>query len=247
MNYTNWDYTLSSYFPEHIRDNIEELFKTQSSETIKNFYYWLADNHKEFAFMYRDNLISSLLKHRHFDLTEQLFTDKIYQFDEKIAVKCAFYLGLDFDDTFFDYWREKVQTLDRHSQSSAYKKFWHEFFSYQFLKSEEIMNNLPNLVYVFDKVPFYIQSEYDIVNGYLIKSRENFFTNRLRNLQKDLQPVILQQVAILCGIHYSEFKSTFLEEFQNFPEIFETFTKAQFYQTLNNKFEHKPSGKKTKI
>lgn len=247
MNYTDWDYETKHFIPQDTNKNIKEFIKTQNPEQIKDFFYWLSNNHKEFSFMYRDNLICHLLQHQNFNLAEELFTNKVYNFDEKIAMQCAFTLGLNFEETFFNYWREKVQDFDRHTQSSVYKKFWHEFFSYQFLRSEEIINNLPNLVYVFDKVPFYIESEYDIVNGYLINSRADFFKNRLNSLDKNIRPILLQQIATLCGLHYSRFKSTFEEEFQNFPEIFETFNKAQFYKNLNDKFDNKPSGKKTKI
>lgn len=247
VNYIDWDYTTRGYIPKELNKNIKELIKNENSDTIKEFFNYLTDNHKEFSFIYRENLIPVLLQHQYFDIAEELFKNKVYNFDEKIAEQCGYNLGLEFEENFFNYWADKVKEMNRHSQSATYKKFWNSFLFFQFLRSEEVLDNLPTLVYVFDKVPFYIQSEYDIVNGYFIKSREDFFKNRMKSLEKNSQLNILQQIAILCGLHYSQFKSTFEEEFQRFPEMFDIFNKAQFYKNLNDKFELKPSTKKTKI
>lgn len=247
MNYHEWDYDTTGWTPKDTNENIRNLLKTESIHTIKEFTYWLSKNHSDFAYSYRDVFIPALLESQHFTFVDELLENKTYRFDEKISKNCGFYLGLNFNDNFFNYWKNQAKKLDRHTQSTSYKNFWHEFFSYQFLRSEDVMNNLPNLEYVFDKIPFYMDSEYDIINGYLIKSREDFFKNRLPNLDKELRPIILQKLAILCGQHYSQFKSTFQEEFKNFPEFFSTFDKAASYQKLNQQFESKPSSKKTKI
>lgn len=247
MIYHEWNYDFKGWVPEETNKNIKQFLKTESFDSIKEFSYWLVKNHPDFSFSYRDNFISTLLENQHFLLVDELFDNKTYRFDEKISKNCGFYLGLNFNENFFNYWRNQVKNLDRHTQSASYKNFWHEFFSYQFLRSEEVINNLSNLEYVFDKVPFYIESEYDIVNGYLIKAREDFLKNRLPNLDKELKPIVLQKLAILCGQYYPEFKSTFQEEFQKFPEIFDTFNKVANYQKLNQKLDAKPISKKTKI
>lgn len=247
MNYNEWDYTFSSNISQSTTKNIAEFLKTQSSDSVKDFYCWLADNRKEFVSFSREYLITYLLLHEHFDVANELFNHKTYTFDKNIAQNCAFHLSLDFKENIFDYWNTQVKKLNSHEQSASYKKFWDEFLGYQFLNNDRIMDNLPNLVYVFDKAPFYIHSNYDIVNGYLISSRKEFFKSSIKNLDNDLSSLVLQQVAILCGTHYPQCKSTFEEEFQNFPNMLDLFNKTLLYQNLNNKFQSKPSSKQTKI
>ncbi len=247
MNYDTWDYSHNSWIPKETNEQIYELFKSNSSDTVGSYIIWLNKNHPQFLYNYRENVFPRLLEFNHFDIADYLLEEKIYTFNEKIAKACAFHIGLDFKDNVFSYWLNKVKTLNKHDQHSVYSKFWSEFLGYQFLRQEEVKNNLPNLVEVFDKVPFYIDSEYDIVNGYLIKAREDFFKNRLPNHPEDLQLTILQQIALLSAQHYPQFKSTFEEEFQKYPSLISVFDKVQFYEKLNQLLEPKNNTKKNKI
>lgn len=243
MNYLKWNYSLN----QELNQNIINLIKTEDIPYIKDFLDYLQSNQKNFLFIHGDKILLDLLEFQHFDIVEELFSKQFYHFDKKFAEQCSFSLGIQFNKSFFDYWKNKTQQLDKSSQYSVYRKFWYEFFSYQFFTNEDITNNIPHLEYVFDKIPFYTQSTDDIVNGYLINSRKNFLTQGINNLSQSSQSLLLQQITLLCGLHYSEFKSTFQEEFKQFPDLFDMFDKANLYQKMNNTLKQKTSFKKAKI
>lgn len=234
MNYYHWDYTHNSWIPESTNKNIYEFFKTETTDNVQIFLNWLNENQKDFCFTYRENIFSRLLEFKHFLAADCLLNHKIYFFNEKIAKSCSFNMSMNFQEDVFEYWLDKVKLLHKHDQHSAYSQFWKEFLGYQFLREEEIHQNIPNLHFVFGKVPFYITSEYDIVNGYLMKNRAEFYKNRLPNFTEDSRLTVLNEISLLCGQIHPEFKSSFKEEFQKYPDLISIFEKAESYQKIQN-------------
>lgn len=246
MNYHNWDYSYNSWIPTQTNKDISQLLLNSDTTQSSEYIHWLHMNHQDFAFSFREFIFPRIIEFKHFSLADDLLDKKLYYFDEKIAKSCAFKISISFEEDVFNYWNAHVIKMNPHDQSSVYKKFWEEFLSYQFQRSEEFNNNLPHLSYIFDKVPFYINSNYDLLNSYLIKSREGFF-KKLSTLEKDSQFILLQQLSILCGQNYPESKAAFKEEFQHFPELLEIFDKTVFYEKLNHSLQPKHFTKKVKI
>lgn len=245
MNFHNWNYSTQSFLPSETNANINKLLKSSNSALSKDFIFWLSTQQTDFLFQFQDFIFTKILEFKHFSLADECLNKKIISFNEKVAKSCAFNISLSFNNEVFDYWNLKVKGLNSHEQSSVYKKFWEEFFSYQFQRNDEVYDNLPNLSYVFNKAPFYIESNFDITNSYLMKSRSSFFESQ--SLDKDLKFLILKSIAMLCATHYPSSKITFQEEFQKFPEMFEIFDKSLLYEHLNKNLVSKNLSKLSKI
>lgn len=238
MNYFHWDYNHTSWIPEATNKNINDFLKTETTDNVHKYLIWLNDNHKDFCYTYRENIFPQLLEFNHFFIADHLLKNKIYFFNEKIAKSCSFNMAMNFKEDMFIYWLDKVKTLNRHDQNSVYSHFWKEFLCFQFLRENEIHQNIPNLHFVFGKVPFYILSEYDIVNGYLMKNREDFYKNKFSNFTETSKITIMNEISLLCGQIHPEFKSIFKEEFEQYPDLINIFEKAESFQNLQNNLKN---------
>ena len=248
MNFDNWNYDSSSWLPDDTKNNIYNLFKSSSSENIYQFLNFLNENHNYFLISYKDFIISKLIEFKQYKIVDYLINEKIINFDVKIANLCITNITLNFELDDFNYFCEKINIFNNHDKHSVYKSFWNEFLSYQFMRNEDFHTSIHNLNIVFEKIPFYILSEYDIVNGYLIKFREDFFNTKISNyLTKENNVFLLNQIAILCGQKYPDFESTFKEEFTKFPELILLFEKSVFNTKLTKNLPLKNIITTTKI
>lgn len=247
MDYMKWDYSITLFIPTITNEAINDFFRISSEKDVEEYMAWLNHYHKDFSFQFKEFIFSRLLEHKHFEVATSLLDTQTYFFNEKLAKQCSFRICLSFNEDVLDYWISKVKILTTHEQSSIYKNFWEEFFSYQFQRNEYINDNLSHLIYVFEKVPFYINSDYDLLNSYLIKSRSDFFKNTLPNLDQNLQFTLLNNISMLCGQYFPDSKVSFKEEFQNFPDLLNLFDKAVFHNKLTTNLVPKSFSKKSKI
>jgi hypothetical protein len=245
-DFKNWDY--SSNLNPGTNQNIDDLLK-KSSKIVKEFIDWLVQEEPTFLLLFRGLIITRMISNRHDDIAEELFNKKLIFFDEKMAEEFSFSLGLKFDRHLFDYFYEKAQI----KESFTIKKFWKNFLTYQFLRPEEIMENISNLEYVFEKIPFYASKKEEMKNKYIIDSRKEFFKHQKDHLQfLDFNTIkvtnhLMNRLTHLVALKYPEFKEEFDEEFFHFPTYCSIFEKIRLKIQLNQKLDSKEKIKSLKI
>ena len=246
--YTQWDYSNSFSMADNTKMGIYYILKEGDPKKINNFLSWLKEEQSSFMFNRRDFIFTRLIEFKHFSIADELCSIKPYQFDEKIAKTCASNLSITFNVESFDYWKVLVEKLNDSQQSTIIKSFWGEFLSSQFLRPKDFEQSLKNLSYVFDKVPFYMDSKHNIYNDYFIKERKDFFINQLpNNMNIDQQRELLKQIGILCANKYSHAKDLFMEEFANHPAAMEAFNTVVLHGLLDDSLKSKKSVSKIKI
>lgn len=235
-SYENLDYELRTSMLESTKMGIYKYLKENNSDDVSIFINWFKKKHEGFLFSHRDFVCSRLLEFGHFDVTDQLFQEKPFSFDTKIAKSCSFNLSLSWKKDFFDYFIEQVN--NNNNRFEMIKDFWKEFLNFQFQRPEEVDKNSPNLIYIFDKISFYEKSPFDCRNSSLIKARQSFFNKDIFNLPTNEQKKIHYLFGKLCGEHYLEFSDAFKEEFQYFPETIKVFEKYALKNELDNTLIH---------
>lgn len=245
-DYTQWDYS-NGWLPEDTKMGMYYLFQEGDTKKIIDFLTWLKEENSQFMFNHKDFIFTRLVEFKHFSITDTLCTTKPYQFDEKIAKTCAGNLSLTFDCESFDYWKKSVDKLEPSQQSTVIRKFWSEFLTYQFIRAEEFDEHLPNLKYVFEKIPFYLDLERELSNGYFIKERADFLNDKTSRLKPHQQHTLLSQLGFLCATYHLEAKDLFMEEFANYPVAIDAFNTVLLHKTLEETLDVKKNSSKMKI
>jgi hypothetical protein len=243
-DYTQWDYTNGYLMADETRMGMYYLFKEGDIPKINNFLTWLKQEQSSFMCSHKDFIFTRLVEFKHFSVTDELCANKPYQFDEKIGKTCAGNLSLTFDCESFDYWNGFVKKLDETQQSTVFRAFWGEFLSYQ-IRPEDYEKGLKNLFYVFDKVPFYLDSKRELSNGYFIKERAECFDKSRLNI--DQKNDLLKELGILCANKYPLAKELFVEEFAKHPAAIQSFNSVILHNQLDESLSSKKPGSKIKI
>lgn len=241
------DYSSNGWMPDKTKMFIYYFIRDNEKHEIIELMDWLHTNQNDFFTTYQNFMTARLLEFNHTDISEKLLNEKKTIFNLKTSDSCISIFSLSFNQIHFDYWLSKINQYNENDKNTALKNFWKEFLSYQFQREPEVEKNLPNLHYIFDKVPFYKESNYDILNGYFIKFREDFINKKSDNLSKKNKQIVIENLAYLCGVYYSNFKSTFEEEFQKYPESLYHFNKGALLNKLDNNLTSKKNTQKLKI
>lgn len=241
------DYSTNSWMPDKTKMFIYYFIRDNEENEIIELMDWLYTNKNDFFTTFQNFITARLLEFDYFDISEKLLNEKKTIFNLKTSDSCISNFTLNFKQPYFDYWLSKINQYNENDKNTTIKNFWKEFLSYQFLRDEDVENNITNLHYVFDKIPFYKASNYDMFNGYLIKFREDFINQKSGNLSPKNKQLVIENLSYFCGVYYPNFKSTFEEEFQKYPDAVYFFNKGSLLNKLDDNLSHKKNNSKTKI
>lgn len=243
--YTQWDYSNSFSMADNTKMGIYYILKEGDPKKINNFLSWLKEEQSSFMFNRRDFIFTRLVEFKHFSIADDFCSIKHYQFDERIAKTCASNLSITFNVESFNYWKNHLEKLNESQQSIVIRSFWGEFLSSQFIQPQDYEKGLENLLYVFEKIPFYIDLGRVSSNYYLIKERAEFFDKSSLNTNQQNQ--LLKQIGIMCANKYSHAKDLFMEEFAKHHVALEAFNTVLLHNTLHESLKSKKSVSKIKI
>lgn len=237
-----WDYE-SFWINEETNKNIDQLFKSDSKKT-KEFIQFLKKEKVDFLISKRDLIFVRLIFYNHHNIAEELIEEKYFRLDETIFKEFSFSLGLKFDKDVFDYFLKKLKEFNLENNKKILTNFWENFLLYQFIKIEEVQENIKNLQYVINKIPFYVDNS-EIINKYLIESRKQSLKHQYDNLKYNNQETkiivndLLKTLTINIAKKYPQHEIDFYEEFQNFPEYCEIFHKLVLKNKLDDQLLEK--------
>ncbi len=241
-NFRYWEYE-SFWINEETNKNIDQLLKNNPEKT-KEFIQFLKKEKVDFLVSKRDLIFVRLISYDYYNIAEKLIEEKYFRLDETIFKEFSFSLGLKFDKDVFDYFLKKLKEFNLQNNKNILTNFWENFLLYQFIKIEEIEENIKNLQYVINKVPFYVDKS-EIINKYLIESRKQFLKHQDDSLKYNNQETkiivndLLKTLVIDIAKQYPHHAKEFYEEFQKFPEFCEIFHKIVLKNQLDNKLLEK--------